>query len=240
MQAALIYIRSFVGALFFPFFTVFVALIVMFFWFSEKQQDFWIQFWAKTTLWLFGIKAILHGTENIPPHGQSCLYLFNHTSFFDIFVMQAVIPSFRFGAKIELFKIPIFAQAMRIAGVLPIARGNLRQVIRVYDAAKVHTERGRKYALAPEGTRYFTESLAPFKSGPFIFAINTQIPVVPVVIRGALEILPKHGVLPNKTSWTKQIKVDILPKIETKNIKIEQKEIVQEQVRKAMKVYLKD
>ncbi len=191
-----------------------------------------IRSWARLSCWMFGVKLDCVGLENIPHEG--CLFVFNHTSFFDIFAMAALLPDFRFGAKIELFKIPVFGFAMRRIGILPIDRRNREGVFRVYREAQVRMRKGERFALAPEGTRQPKEKLGAFKSGPFIFAINTGAPIVPVVVRNASQILPKHSVFPNFGTWSRTIHVRILPAIDTRTLTLEDRPILQERVRKEM------
>jgi 1-acyl-sn-glycerol-3-phosphate acyltransferase len=187
---------------------------------------------------MFGVVVTEYGRENLTKGG--CLYLFNHTSFFDIFVMHARLRGVRFGAKIELFKIPIFGSTMRKVGVLPIARDNRAEVIKIYEQAQIRAKNGEQFALSPEGGRNTSEeSLKPFKSGPFIFAIRSKIPIIPVVIKGALEVLPKGHLLPNINSWKHTIEVHYLEKIFVEKYAIEQRRQLAELVRERMLAILK-
>lgn len=178
---------------------------------NRAFEDRWIQRWSELALKIFNVKVIVHGQENIPE--GSCLFLFNHTSFFDIFAMCAAYSHFRFGAKIELFSIPIFGKAMEKAGALPIARHKRNEVLKVYDRAAERVARGEKFALSPEGGRSFEEKLLPFKAGPFLFAINAKMPMVPVVIRGARDVLGKGQLLPSWKKWQSEITVTYLPAV---------------------------
>ena len=209
------YIRSLIMIVVFPIFTFFVsffALIESLTINNRKFEDRIILFWARTTLKLFGVKIVEKGLENIPHKG--CLFLFNHTSFFDIFAIHSRIGGVRFGSKIELFNIPIFGRAMKNLGVLPIARKQREKVFQVYEEAKARAELGEKFALSPEGGRNTEERLLPFKAGPFLFAIRSGIPLVPVVIKGAKEILGKKDLIPNVNNWTSVITVEYLPEIQ--------------------------
>ena len=126
------------------------------------------------------------------PEKEGFLYTFTHSSQFDILVMYGYSPrSFRFGAKAELMKIPIFGHAVRMAGTLPIARGELSKVIEVYRQAEKRVANGEAFALAPEGGRRKTKDIGNFKTGPFIFAINAKMPIVPLVMYGVDEVLAK-------------------------------------------------
>lgn len=207
----LAWIRSFFAGLFFLGWTavwstlaVVEALIL-----SNRAIGDWIVYWwSWGTLKMFGIRLEAKGLENIPI--GSCLFIFNHTSFLDIFAMNVAYPHFRFGAKIELFSIPLFGAAMRRYGVLPIARQRKEEVFKVYEDAKQRTANGEKFALSPEGGRNTEEKLLPFKAGPFLFAIGSGMPLVPVIIKGANDVMGKGQILPNSDQMSRTISVEYL------------------------------
>lgn len=206
---------------------------------NRKIDDFFMQLWAKSCCYLFGVKVILEGKENIPQVG--CLFLFNHSSFFDIFALASQIPGIRFGAKAELFKIPVFSHAMRAFNTLPIARQNREEVYKIYEEAKVRFTHGEQFALAPEGGRFYGDKLSPFKAGPFVFAISAHAPVVPVVIIGAYEVWPKGTLLANKDRLSRTIYVKLLKPIETVPYNQEMRKELQQQVYEQMNsVWLKE
>lgn len=232
------YPRSLLGTLFLPILTAICAaslILVNILFNSRKLEDYIVVFWTRTCCWMFGVKVEVQGLENRPKGGF--LYVFNHTSFFDIFAMNGWLGSFRFGAKIELFSIPIFGYGMRRAGILPIARHRRDEVFKVYQAAEARIKAGERFALAPEGTRQETETLGPFKSGPFVFAINAKAPIVPVIIKGAAVIMPKGVIIPNWGVWSRTITLEVLPPVRTEGYTIEQRPVLQEKVRKIMEPY---
>ncbi|MGZ3770129.1 MAG: lysophospholipid acyltransferase family protein [Bdellovibrio sp.] len=202
---------------------------------NRRLEDIVVVFWTRNVCRMFGVKVVVKGLENRPPGGF--LYVFNHTSFFDIFAMNGWLGSFRFGAKIELFKIPVFGPAMRRAGILPIARSHREEVFKVYQAAEARIKAGERFALAPEGTRQETEKLGPFKSGPFIFAINAKAPIVPVIVKGAAAILPKGHFIPNWGVWSRTVTLEVLPSISTEGYTLERRPELQETVKKIMEPY---
>lgn len=218
-------LRSVLMALFYPFFTLFcsVLVILMNFIFNNRKIDnALIKFWAGGTCFLFNVKVKVFNAEKIPVK-MGCLYLFNHQSFFDIWSMSGFLPSFRFGAKIELFRIPFFGKAIQRVGVLPINRERKESVFKVYAWARERMIAGDRYALSPEGTRQLEPKLAPFKSGPFIFAIQSQAPVVPIVIRNANKVMPKNSIIPNLWKWSQTITLEVLDPIETKDLTLDDK-----------------
>jgi 1-acyl-sn-glycerol-3-phosphate acyltransferase len=156
--------------------------------------------------------------ENVPKdHGV--LFLFNHQSHFDILSIHASqFRRMRFGAKIELFKFPFFGSAMRLSGVLPIARENREEVLQVYRDAQKKFAEGWSFILAPEGTRQSKPEIGRFKKGPFLFAIAAQVPIVPIVIKGADQILSKGGIWINMGVWSRTIEMRYLAPIETRGL----------------------
>ncbi|MFZ3229670.1 MAG: lysophospholipid acyltransferase family protein [Pseudobdellovibrio sp.] len=210
------FIRSFIMTAFIPISVIILgpsAILFNFIFKSRKIDDLHLAMWGKFNCWMFGIRVQVTGYENIPDEG--CLFLFNHSSFFDVFALSGYIPGIRFGAKAELFKIPIFSHTMRMMGTLPIARQNREEVFKVYEEAKVRFKNKEKFALSPEGGRFYGPHLAPFKAGPFVFAISAGVSVVPIVITGAHECLPKGHVLTNKDRKNRVINLHILKPVST-------------------------
>ncbi|MEZ0392826.1 MAG: lysophospholipid acyltransferase family protein [Pseudobdellovibrionaceae bacterium] len=229
------FLRSLLASAFFLVFTfLWSGLAILESWFVQNRDfESWIMgAWGKLGLQVFGVRLEVKGLENIPEGAG--LFVFNHASFFDIFAMLAAYRHFRFGAKIELFKIPIFGKAMRVFGILPIARSKKEEVFRVYQEAQERAKRGEKFALSPEGKRNHRESLLPFKAGPFVFAINAGMPVVPVVIRGAHAVMGKGKYLPNWDRWSRKVFVEYLPAISSSGYSIDQRGDLQEKAYQAM------
>lgn len=220
--------RSIVFTILFPFTVLFlgpVAILMHYIFHNKRIDDEIVSFWARLCCWGAGVRVEVKGRENLPQTG--CLLLFNHSSFFDIFALAGYLKRTRFGAKAELFKIPVFAQAMQAMGTLPIARNNREEVYKIYEQAKERFAKGEMFALSPEGGRFHGNTLAPFKAGPFIFAMSSGVPVVPVVVIGAYEALPKGSMLFNKNHWSHKITIHILSPIETKNFAEEQRRDLQ-------------
>ncbi len=200
---------------------------------NNRKLDNWhIMTWAKLSCLIFGIKVTVTGLENIPDEG--CLFLFNHSSFFDIFAIAGYIPDLRFGAKAELFKIPVFAQAMRVMGTIPIVRQNRNEVYKAYDEAKERFKKKEKFALSPEGGRFYGPHLSPFKAGPFLFAMSASAPLVPLVILGAYECLPKGHIIANVDRSNRNIQLHVLKPISTVGFTTETRQALQAQVYAAM------
>lgn len=211
------YFRSFLGiALMVPF--TFLASIVVFTFGIMGFRDFCtrlIHGWSRVVLATWGIRVEVRGEENLPAKGGGII-VFNHQSLFDIPVlMRSTLKNIRFGAKIELFRIPFFGIAMRSVGTLPIARENRSEVMKVYREAERRFAQDYIFVLAPEGTRQKDPVIGRFKKGPFMFALSGGVPILPAVIRGAHEVLPKKSLRINVGSWTRTVYLDFLTPVPT-------------------------
>lgn len=170
--------------------------------------------WAQWTLIASGVRVRILGVENMPKE-KGFLYLFNHTSHYDIPVIFFATPKYcNFGAKSELFSIPFFGRAIRMTGALEIERTNREKVMRIYKESEKRVANGEVFALAPEGTRrpgYGT--LGDFKSGPFFFAVNSKMPIVPIILVGNETVIKKHSIFINIGKLRRDVIFEILPPI---------------------------
>ena len=132
------------------------------------------------------------GRENVLMEKPQ-IFMANHQSDFDILIVLAHIPGqFRWIAKKELFKIPIFGKAMRNAGYIEIDRQNHEKALKSLDEAAQKIREGKSVVTFPEGTRSKDGNIRPFKQGMFHLAIRSGVPIVPISIIGANEIMPKR------------------------------------------------
>jgi 1-acyl-sn-glycerol-3-phosphate acyltransferase len=234
------YPRGILASVIFGIWTITLSAVVLVLAFAGTSMafiDMLIQkLWARPIIWASGGRLELRGAEQIQNRsGKGFLLLFNHSSNLDIPALYGSFPKpFRFGAKIELFKIPFFGRAMRNIGMLPIDRSNRNKVMKVYAEAAKRVQEGESFALAPEGTRQPEPKLGPFKRGPFEFALNAQMDIVPVVIAGTYELLPRNTVWVGLGKWTRKVIVEILPPVSTQNCKPEDLEPLLKKVRGEM------
>jgi 1-acyl-sn-glycerol-3-phosphate acyltransferase len=149
--------------------------------------------WAKVLLILSSTRVKVIGAENVLV-GKPQIFMANHQSDFDIFIVLGFVPEqFRWIAKKELFKIPLFGKAMRNAGYIEIDRHNHAKALKSLDLAAAKIREGKSVMTFPEGTRSKDGTLKPFKQGMFHLAIKSGVPVVPVSIVGAGTIMPRRS-----------------------------------------------
>ena len=159
----------------------------------SKTVNSVIRLWAKGILKVAGVTVTVHGVEKLDPN-QPYIFISNHQSAFDILSHVVSIPgTMRFIAKKELFRIPVFAQAMRTVGMISIDRGNSKKARESLDKAIDILRSGVSVIIYPEGTRSTTGEIKPFKKGGFILALKSGLPIVPTVITGSVNILKKKS-----------------------------------------------
>jgi 1-acyl-sn-glycerol-3-phosphate acyltransferase len=168
-----------------------VAIIVSFFSRSGNPVHIVARTWSKSILFVSGIDVTVEGLENIDP-SQSYIYMSNHRSNFDIPVLLGCLPvQFRWLAKAELFRIPIFGRAMSGAGYVKIDRSNQESAFKSIDQVAAKMKNGVSVMIFPEGTRSEDGNVKPFKKGGFVMAVDTGAPIVPVILRGTRSIMAK-------------------------------------------------
>ncbi len=144
--------------------------------------------WARSVLWAAGISVSVGGREHIasPPY----LFMSNHQSALDISVLLACLPPFKFVAKRELFRIPVFGRAIKKAGYISIDRENPREALKAIEEAAAKMKGGASVLIFPEGTRSADGKLLPFMKGAFSLASRAGVPVAPLAIVGTNRLQP--------------------------------------------------
>jgi len=136
----------------------------------------------------------VHGLDRLEA-SRNYLFMPNHNSNADppIVVVALGGRQPRFMAKAELFRIPLFGQVMASAGFVPVERQRRDAAIVAVGAAADRLREGYDFVVFPEGTRSRDGRLLPLKKGPFFMAIESDVPIVPMRVRGTGDILGKGG-----------------------------------------------
>jgi 1-acyl-sn-glycerol-3-phosphate acyltransferase len=93
--------------------------------------------------------------------------------------------------KAELRKVPIMGTVFDVGGFVAVERGDREKSMASIAKGAVSLRSGNSFLIFPEGTRSRTGDLLPFKKGGFIMAIQAQVPIVPVAIRGGRAAMQK-------------------------------------------------
>jgi 1-acyl-sn-glycerol-3-phosphate acyltransferase len=156
--------------------------------------------WARMILKVCGIDVRVGGQANVKEDATS-IFMCNHQSYFDIFVLLAYLPAdFKFILKQELMKIPILGHAMKRAGHVAITRENPREAIRSMDRVVEKIKSGTSVLIFPEGTRSVDGRLQSLKKGGFHMAFKSGCDIVPVAISNTHRIVTKGSLKINKGS----------------------------------------
>lgn len=150
--------------------------------------------WSAALVHYAKVEIEITGLEHAPP-GEAFVVMSNHRSHYDIPVLfQALRPRrLRMVAKSELFRVPIWAGAMRAAGFVEVNRSNRIAAMRSLDRAREAVRAGTSIWIAPEGTRGTGEALGAFKKGGFHLAVGAEARILPVAVEGTQRILPAGG-----------------------------------------------
>ena len=152
-----------------------------------------IRRWARWALVLSGIRVHVTGLDRIDPPDGPFVVVMNHQSLLDVPVIIASLPlQLRLIGKVELSKIPIFGAIARRGGHFFLDRRDHENSVSALKAAASEVlDRKVSLVIAPEGTRSTDGMLLPFKKGAFVIAITMGLNVLPVIIRGTRDALPK-------------------------------------------------
>jgi 1-acyl-sn-glycerol-3-phosphate acyltransferase len=188
------------------------------------------QVWGRQLLWIAGVRVSVKGLEHLTPHG-SYIFMANHQSNFDIPVLLGHLPAqFRWLAKIELFKIPIFGSAMKGCGYISIDRSDRRRAFASLARAAKIIRNGTSVMIFPEGTRSSDGQIKGFKKGGFVLSVDAGAPIIPILLDGTFGIMPKGSL----TIRRRPVVMTICPPIETADYTRKTKDQLIERVRSTM------
>lgn len=187
------------------------------------------RWWSSSVLWAAGIKVRVHGIEN-GKSGEPHIFASNHVSWFDVPALAKILPRYKFVAKAELFKVPIFGSGMRAAGMVEIQRENRKAAFGAYDVAAERIKAGNSVVVFPEGTRGREYALRPFKKGPFVLAIAAGVPIVPIIVHGTIEVMAKGSLWVHPGT----IDVHLLEPVSTTGVDYDHREALMQTVRTSM------
>ncbi|WP_111496983.1 MULTISPECIES: lysophospholipid acyltransferase family protein [Marinobacter] len=149
------------------------------------------QVYAWVLFKMVGVRLRVTGLENIEP-GQRYVILSNHASYLDPpALVLALRIQYRWVIKKELRKVPLFGLALEASRNLFIDRSKGSDAMQSIREAVGQLPDGTGVLLFPEGTRSWDGQLLPFKKGGFVIAKDSQLPILPITIRGSHDCLPK-------------------------------------------------
>lgn len=181
---------------------------------------------AKPNPWRIHIS----GQERIDPN-QVYVIVSNHQSLADIPLIAHLRVDTKWLAKAELFRMPLVGWMLRMAGDVPVERSSPQQSARaLLNCAKPLRQRC-SVVFFPEGARSTDGGVRPFNVGAFQLAIRERVPILPLVVHGTAQALPRKTWLfgDNQDVW-----LQVLPPVPVEGLDTKQSAILSDTVRQSI------
>ncbi len=176
-----------------------------------------------------GVRVRVQGLERIP--SGVCLFAANHTSSADAPAVVGAIPRrIAILLKESLFKWPIVGQVFSSAHFIPVNRSSRESAVSSVEQATEALRAGQSFLIYPEGTRSPDGRLQEFKKGAVVMAIKAGVPIVPMACSGAHRIMEKRSLVIHSG----EILVEFLEPIDASRYSLEERDILNERVRRAL------
>ena len=179
---------------------------------GRRGKDFATSAFAVLSGPLGDVQVKVIGEEHLWSH-RPAVFLINHQSaLIDLVVVAQLLRANLSGvAKQEVKDIPVMGQIMQWLDFSFVDRSNTEKSLAAMEQAKAQLRAGTSIVISPEGTRSITPKVGPFKKGPFHLAWQAGVPVVPIVIRNAGELMWRNA----KTARAGVVEVAVHPPIPT-------------------------
>jgi 1-acyl-sn-glycerol-3-phosphate acyltransferase len=156
--------------------------------------------------WKFRIVDRVH-----PDPRRPYVFVANHRSSTDAFLIVRLPWEMKLLSKRSIMQIPLLGWQMRMAGDVPVVRGNKESARHAIEELRRWLDRRVSVFFFPEGTRSAGGALGQFREGAFRLAIEAGVDVVPLALAGTAAGLPKHSIVFAPTTAT----LTVLPPVST-------------------------
>lgn len=184
-------------------------------------------------LWKINIH---NSNESINPR-EPYIVVCNHQSHADVPLISRLPWDMKWVSKSEIFDIPIVGWMMKMARDIPVFRQSKRKKIETLKRAQTAVKNNCSVMFFPEGTRSRDGRVLKFTDGAFIIAIKNQVPILPMVIDGSSDALPKSSWVFNKIS---HVHLEVLEPIQTKGLTMDDLADLRDNVRHIIMKQLAD
>jgi 1-acyl-sn-glycerol-3-phosphate acyltransferase len=129
----------------------------------------------------------------VPDPRRPYVVVCNHQSLADIPLISNLPWEMKWMGKKELFKLPVVGWMMRLSGDISVDRKSPRSGLIAFAKAKRYLEQKCSVMMFPEGTRTRDGRVRQFNDGAFHLAISAKVPILPLVIEGSRNCIPKNS-----------------------------------------------
>lgn len=206
---------TFFGLSSFIFFFVAVIIRVLAFPFDKKLivSNLFSSFWASCYLWCVPTWSVKKsGMENFS-YKKNYIVVSNHQSQIDILLAFNLFIPYRWVSKREVFNLPFLGWNMLLNKYVGLKRGDKDSIKEMMQQCESILKQGCSLFFFPEGTRSDTGELKPFKPGAFILSKKMKVNILPVIMQGSKDVLPKNS---TKLAWKKNMSIRVLKEISYK------------------------
>jgi len=149
----------------------------------------WTIIWARSIFTGIGISIACKQLRELDCD-TSYVFVCNHQILLDIpLAALAIKCPFAFVSKAGLARIPFLGQAIRYSPSVFVDRSNPRRSFDSIKRAGNHIRNGTSVIIYPEGKRSYERAMQPFMKGAFLLALEAGVPIVPVTILDAYQVL---------------------------------------------------
>lgn len=152
----------------------------------------------------------------------------NHLSNADIPLISNLPWEMKWVAKKELFDLPILGWMMKMAQDISVDRSASNKRIGVFKSCSFYLKNNCSVMFFPEGTRSRDGRMKRFSLGAFDLAIEKNIPILPLVIDGTQDCLPKKDWVFTTDAY---VTLKVLDPIKTNHLNENDSKELMEQVR---------
>ncbi|MCB0481414.1 MAG: 1-acyl-sn-glycerol-3-phosphate acyltransferase [Flavobacteriales bacterium] len=160
---------------------------------------YYTMLWSALYIWIIPTwKVEVKGREKIDS-GQTYLMVSNHQSALDVLLVPYLFVPFKWVSKAEIYKVPFIGWNMYLNRYIKLERGLRKSIVNMMTKCEHSLRSGSSVYIFPEGTRSKDGRMKKFAPGAFILAKRTKVPILPLVISGTCDAMPKNSLNIDKT-----------------------------------------
>jgi fatty-acyl-CoA synthase len=161
---------------------------------------------------LIGCRVTVNGKEHLQVPGAK-VFASNHASYFDVLpLMMGLGVDYRFVAKREVTQMPLIGSFLLQMGHVSFDRSDAQARLQQSEQLKELLKNGESVFVFPEGTFSAEDGVRPFQLGAFRAAVDANVPVIPVSLKGTRQVLRDETYLPRHGHITVTVSAPIYPR----------------------------